>query len=86
MKIADILPSKTVPEVNNKKKQTRARKPTTATAAVPLKKRARMCSDKVEEIEDEDGAHSITPKNTGISPTSSFQMSDSAQKVSRVLH
>jgi hypothetical protein len=80
LKIADILPSKTVPEVNKKKKQTRARKPTTMTAVVPLTKRARVISDKVEErVEDEDGAHNITP-------TSSFQISDLVQKASHVLH
>ena len=77
----NTLPSKTVPEVKNKKKQTHALKLKTVsrTAAVLLKKKARACSVEVEEIENEDSACNIAVRNSGISPTSSFQMPDIKQ-------
>lgn len=37
--------------------------------------KARACSVEVEEIEDEDSARNINARNSGISPTSSFQIS-----------
>ncbi|KAF8224677.1 hypothetical protein L208DRAFT_1409843 [Tricholoma matsutake] len=36
--------------------------------------KARACSVEVEEIEDEDSARNINARNSGISPTSSFQI------------
>ncbi|KAF8240176.1 hypothetical protein L208DRAFT_1385111 [Tricholoma matsutake] len=36
--------------------------------------KARACSVKVEEIEDEDSTCNINARNSGISPTSSFQI------------
>ena len=52
LKIVDMLPAKTVPEVKNKEKQTLALKLKTVT--VPQKKKVRACLVQVEEIEDED--------------------------------
>ena len=66
-----MLPSKTVPEVNNGKKQRCILKPKAkASTAAPSKKKARassVTSVEVEEIEDEDSAPTI-------SPTGSFQI------------
>lgn len=62
-----------MPEVNTKKKLTRALKPITIKVAMVPK--ARACSVEVEEIEDEDSARNINARNSGISPTSSFQIS-----------
>src|SRR5277367_3929377 len=56
LQVADMLPSKTIPEVSNKKGHRRILNPkikTKPTAAPPSKK-ARSCSIEVEEIEDED--------------------------------
>jgi hypothetical protein len=76
-----MLPSKTIPEVNNGKKQTRKPRPkvTTATTTVPSKKRARACSVEVEEIEDEDSAPNIAARNSSISPTGSFKIPNTKQ-------
>jgi hypothetical protein len=77
LQIADMLPSKTVPEVNTKKKQTRgALKPTDKVAMVPPKKKARASLVEVEEIEDEDSMRRINERNSGISPASSFEIPD----------
>lgn len=82
-KIADTLPSKTVPEVG--KKQTRTLKPKIKVmAAPPPKKRARAHSVEVEEVEDEDSACNIAARNNGISPASSFEI-PATKKVSCVL-
>ena len=55
LQIADMLPLKTVPEINNGKKQTCALKPKVKVTTTPLlKKKARACLVEVEEIEDED--------------------------------
>jgi hypothetical protein len=68
-----MLPSKTIPEVKNRK--CHALKPKTKmTAAAPPRKKARIMSGtEVEVIEDEDSPH--TGRSTSISPASSFQMS-----------
>ncbi|KAF8799534.1 hypothetical protein BYT27DRAFT_7263832 [Phlegmacium glaucopus] len=65
--IADMLPSKTVPEVNNRKKQMHAPKPKAKVmAAAPPKKKARVRSVEVEEIEDQDSMRNIA---AGIAPS-----------------
>lgn len=82
LQIADMLPSKTVPEINNGKKQMRALKPKVkVTATAPPKKKVRSHSVEVQEIEDEDSARNIAMRNSGFSPTSSFQIPDT-KKVS----
>ncbi|KAF8801338.1 hypothetical protein BYT27DRAFT_7115152, partial [Phlegmacium glaucopus] len=82
LQIADMLPSKTVPEVNNSKKQTRAPKPKAKVMAVaPPKKKARVRSVEVEEIEDQDSMRNIAARNSAISPTHSFHIPDT-KKVS----
>lgn len=84
--IADMLPSKTIPEVNrdNGKKPTRALKPKVkVTAAAPPKKKARARSVEVEEIEDKDSARNVAARNNGISPASSFEI-PGTKGVSRV--
>jgi hypothetical protein len=82
-----MLPSKTVPEINNGKKQTRALKPKVkVTATAPPKKKARACLVEVEEIEDEDSACNIAARNSGISPTSSFQIPDTKKVSHRVVY
>ena len=43
---------------------------------VPPKERAGVFSFEVEEIEDEDGMHKTAVRNSGVTPSSSFQMSD----------
>ena len=60
-----MLPSKTVPEVNNGKKLMRKPKPK-VTATAPPRKRARAGSVEVEEIEDEDSIRNIAARNSGI--------------------
>jgi hypothetical protein len=86
LQIADMLPSKTVPGVNTRKKPTCTLKPTTIKVAmVPPKKKARACSVEVEESEDKDSAHNINARNSGISPTSSFQI-PGMKKVTHILY
>jgi hypothetical protein len=86
LQIADMLPSKTMPEVNTKKKPTRTLKPTTIkVATVPPKKKARACFVEVEEIEDEDSTCNTNARNSGISPTSSFQILGT-KKVTHILY
>jgi hypothetical protein len=69
-KVADMLPSKTIPDIGNWKGH--ALKPKTRTRtkslALPARKRARISSDEVEVIKV-----NTTAINTAISPTSSFQ-------------
>jgi hypothetical protein len=91
LQIADMLPSKTVPEVNNAKKhwQTWTLRPkpkVKVTATAPPKKKARACLVEVEEIEDEDNACNITAKNSNISPTSSFQIPDTKKVSHQVVY
>ena len=70
-----MLPSKTVPEINNGKKQTHALKPKVKVMDTALlKKKARACLVEVEEIEDKDSACNIAARNNSISLTSSFQI------------
>ncbi|KAF8477845.1 hypothetical protein DFH94DRAFT_694661 [Russula ochroleuca] len=68
--VADMLPSKTIPDIGNWKGH--ALKPKTRTRtkslALPARKRARISSDEVEVIKV-----NTTAINTAISPTSSFQ-------------
>jgi hypothetical protein len=89
LQIADMLPSKTMPEVNTKKKPMHALKPTTIKVAMVLqllpKKKARACLVEVEEIEDKDSACNINVRNSGISPTSSFQI-PGTKKVTHILY
>ena len=70
-----MLPSKTIPEVKNRKHH--ALKPKTkqtAAAVVPLRKKARATTGTdIELIEDEDIPHA--GRSTTISPSSSFQAS-----------
>lgn len=84
-----MLPSKTIPEANNKKKQTRNLKPKPkfATATAPSKKKARARSVEIEEIDDKDSTHNIAARNnsTGVPLTSSFETSN-IKKVSYVIH
>ena len=86
LQIADMLPSKTMPEVNTKKKQMCTLKPTTIKVVmVPPKKKARACSVEVEEIEDEDSTRNINARNSSVSPTSSFQITG-MKKVTCILY
>jgi|SRR5271156_1396086 len=78
LQVADMLPSKTIPEVSNKKGHRRILNPkikTKPTAAPPSKK-ARTFSVEVEEIEDEDSPRRTAARNASISPTSSFEIPD----------
>jgi hypothetical protein len=84
LQIADMLPSKTVPEINNGKKQIcRLKLKVKVMATAPLKKKVRAHSVEAEEIEDEDSTHNIAMQNSGISLTSSFEIPDT-KKVSQV--
>jgi hypothetical protein len=77
LQIADMLPLKTMPEVDTKKKPMRALKQKAVKVGMVLpKKKVRASSVEVEEIEDEDSAHCINARNSGISPASSFQILD----------
>ena len=85
--VAEMLPSKTIPEVNNGKnlKQTCKSRPKAAMATAPPKKKVRACSVEVEEIDDEDSTHNIATRNSGISPTSSFEIPNT-KMVCYILH
>jgi hypothetical protein len=74
-----MLPSKTVPEVSNKKGHTRILKPKIKMKLMPAppRKKARTCSVEVEEIEDKDSPCWTTTRNASISPTSSFKIPNS---------
>ena len=86
LQLADMLSSKTMPEVSTKKKPMHALKPTTIkVATVPPKKKARACSGEVEEVEDKDSACNINARNSSISPTSSFQILG-MEKVTQILY
>ncbi|KAF8808830.1 hypothetical protein BYT27DRAFT_7222707 [Phlegmacium glaucopus] len=76
-----MLPLKTVPEVNNRRKQTHTLKPKAKVmATAPPKKKARVRSVKVEEIEDQDSTCNIAVRNSTISPTHSFHIPDTKKK------
>ncbi|KAF8813537.1 hypothetical protein BYT27DRAFT_7035532, partial [Phlegmacium glaucopus] len=76
--IADMLPSKTIPEASNRKGPTCTLKPkVTAKAMAPPKKKTRTRSVEVEEIEDEDGSYNVAARNGSISSMSSFQIPNS---------
>jgi hypothetical protein len=86
LQIADMLPSKTMPEVNTKKKPMHALKQKAVKVGmVPPKKKVRASSVEVEEIEDEDSTCCINVRNSGISPASSFQILDT-KKVTHILY
>jgi hypothetical protein len=69
LQIADMLPSKTMPEVNTKKKLMHAlEQEAVKVGTVPPKKEVRASLVEVEEIEDEDSACCINVRNSGISP------------------
>jgi hypothetical protein len=85
--IADMLPSKTIPEASNGKGPTRTLKPEVmAKATAPPKKKTRTCSVEVEEIEDEDSSRNIAARNGSVSSTSSFQIPNSKKVCSVLLH
>src|SRR5271155_4088211 len=87
LQIADMLPSKTIPEVSNKKGHTCVLKPKIKTKPTPAppRKKARTCSVKVEEFEDNDSPRRTAARNASISPTSSFKILN-PKKASFVLH
>jgi hypothetical protein len=70
-----MLPSKTIPEVKNRKHHAlKPRTKPTAGAAAPPKKKTKITSGtEVEFIEDRDSAHA--GRSMTISPSSSFQAS-----------
>jgi hypothetical protein len=68
-----MLPSKTIPAVNNRKGHALKPKTKAKTAAAPAKKKARTGSREVEEVEDDNSPRNITARNTTISPTGSFE-------------
>jgi len=73
-KIADMLPSKTIPEVKNRKRHALKLKTKTTAATAPTSKKVKITSGtKVNIIEDEDSPH--VGRSTIISPLSSFQAS-----------
>src|SRR6267154_417167 len=73
-KIADMLPSKTIPEVKNQKRHALKPKTKTTAATAPTSKKVKITSGtKVDIIEDEDSPH--VGRSTIISPLSSFQAS-----------
>ncbi|KAH9160626.1 hypothetical protein EDB89DRAFT_871052 [Lactarius sanguifluus] len=69
--IADMLPSMTVPEVKSRKGHALKPKRKANTTAAPAKK-ARTCSVRAEQVEDEDSLYSTATRNATISPMSSF--------------
>jgi hypothetical protein len=82
--IADMLPLKTIPEANNRKDH--ALKPKTKVKTLaPTNKKARICSVRIEEIENEGSPRNIAAENAGISPTSSFEIPNST-KVSHLFY
>ena len=73
--IADMLPSKTIPEASNGKGPTCTLKPkVTAKPTAPPMKKTRTCSIEVKEIEDEDSPRNVATRNGSISSTSSFEI------------
>jgi hypothetical protein len=74
MKLADMLPSKTIPSVNNRKghalkTRTKTKKPTTG----PAKKKARL-EARTPEVAEADNASRAATRDAPISPASSFQI------------
>ena len=72
LQVADMLPSKTIPELNNGNRCMLKPKPKKKTIAATPPKKVKACSVKVEEIEDNDSPHNITSRNAGISPGNKF--------------
>jgi len=74
-----MLPSKTILEVNRKGHAYILKAKAKITTAPP-KNKARACSVEAEETKDNDSPHNVTARNAsfnlGISPTSSFQVSN----------
>jgi len=81
--IADMLPSKTIPEASNGKGPTHALK-SKVTAMAPLRKKIRTCTTEVEEIKDTDSTCNIAVWNGSNLSMSSFQIPHS-KKVCHVL-
>jgi hypothetical protein len=86
-----MLPSKTVPKVNNVKKHWQMcalrPKPKVKVMATALpKKKARACLVEVEEIEHEDNACNITAGDSSISPTGPPQILDTKKVSCRVVY
>jgi hypothetical protein len=73
--LADMLPSKTVPEVHAKHHTLKPKANARITTARP-KKKVRACSVEVEGIEDNDSPRKTAVRNVTISPTSSFHISN----------
>jgi hypothetical protein len=74
--LAEMLLSKTIPEIHGKCHTLKLKTKAKATMAPP-KKKARACSVEVKEIEDEDSPHNTAMRNATISLTSSFQILNS---------
>jgi len=68
LQIADMLPSKTIPEASNGKGPTHALK-SKVTAMAPPRKKLRTCTTEVEKIKD---TESHQKKKTYLIPTYSF--------------
>ena len=58
--VADMLPSKTIPEASGRKSRTKAKGKQAASR--PSKKKARCAPVEMEEIEDEDSARNIAAR------------------------
>jgi hypothetical protein len=71
--LADMLPSKTIPEVHGKGHTLKPRANVRMTTAPP-KKKARVCSIEDEEINDDDSPCNTAARNVTISPNSSFEI------------
>ena len=76
-----MLPSKTIPEVNRKgHARTLKAKAKAKTTIAPPKNKVRACSVEAEETEDNNSPCNVTARNasfnSGISLTSSFQVSN----------
>ena len=83
-----MLPSKTIPEVNNRKGYALKTKTKAKTMPTPAKKKARtppIDVDTVKEVDANKSTHnggSATGRNATISPASSFQNVNSIRIVS----
>ena len=62
-----MLPSKTIPEVNRKGKGRMLKPKAKVLAAALPRKKAKMCSVEVEEVEDEDSTRNILSRNASVS-------------------
>jgi len=81
LQVADMLPSKTIPEVGGKgHTRTLKAKTNSSTTTAPPTKKARACSVGVgvgeDEVEDEDSPRNVTTMNASFSSTSTFQISN----------